>query len=313
LEDAKRIYDERASGQIQLIKNFFNPWTAVKAKYPSYGDTSSTTARPGSTFNLVTNASGNLVMVFDPTYVGAGSFSAFAYNNRSGLDGSSITAATWTGGPVSSAPLPPISTFDKMRLVCAGIKATVNQSSLNIVGTAYTCVMYGDLTPVGVNVLNSSVPDGDTYQVFANILNGNRGMKFDIDNNHTNVLSVWLPTDPLSEVFLHPNDYINDQAGHPAGGFAKFVIAFQGLPANSPVNIDVVWNFENLATGNARAWLQSDSKGPLRKDHEGALDHVTKHIGDKSAFTQKELDSYMQALDIGREFPVAPQNRVNSK
>jgi hypothetical protein len=266
----------------QHLMNLLDPWNATGAKLPQIGDIYSNVAKVRSYFNLTANANGYFLAVFDPSYIASakasGTLTAFNYCRNATLNGSTAITGTnlWNYGPVGSVPMPPLNTVLKARLVCAGMKVVPKISTLNYVATAITCIDYSD-SQIGLATTAFTATDEHAnYGVFANVMYGNGGKKFDLTPTTGNnaIYFNWYPTDPLAEVFIDQGEEIVDIDGHEAGGFQKFVIAFQDLPASATIDFEIVWNIEYLCNPIAKPWAGVLNNPVSRMDHEEVMNEL---------------------------------------
>ena len=257
-ENILQVLEKKKSQTSKYLMNLLDPWNAVNAKLPQIGDSFSNTAKVKSYFNLTANAGGYLMLYFDPNYVAsASSYTAFCYTNHSSLNGSTTLAGSyWYGGPTNSVPSPPSSTVLKTRLVSAGMKVVPKISNMNYVATALACLDYGDygLLPPGITLTTQNANVAQ-YTSFANIINGCGSQKYDLSNTGQSVYFNWYPVDPLSDIYIDVGNYMIDNATKDAGGSPRFVLGLQDLPANAPVDIEIVWNIEYLAAPTMKSWL----------------------------------------------------------
>lgn len=237
--------------------DLLDPWSAVNAKLPSIGETCTSTAHYKTYVNLTANASGNLCIYFDPDYINAsaGTYSTLFYCNNSALDGVTPVsgAGLWTTSV--AAPTPPATTVLKYRLVSAGMKIVPKMSNLNYVATALCCLDYGDIVPTGALSACTPTSAQAAYTTFLNALNQVGGVKYDLAATGQAIYFNWYPTDPYSEIFIDPADYVVDNQNHEIGGSPKFVCCLQDLYASSKVDVEIVWNIEYLPTPTAKPWL----------------------------------------------------------
>ncbi len=263
----------------QHLMNLLDPWNATGAKLPQIGDIYSNVAKVRTYFNLTANANGYFLAIFDPSYIASakasGVLTAFNYCRDASLNGSTaITGANlWNYGPIGSVPLPPLNTVLKARLVCAGMKVVPKISTLNYVATAITCIDYSDSQIGLASSAFTATTEHAGYGVFANVMYGNGGRKFDLTptTGNNSIYFNWYPTDPLAEVFIDQGEEIVDIDGHEAGGFQKFVIAFQDLPPNATIDFEIVWNIEYLCNPIAKPWAGVLNNPVSRMDHEDVM------------------------------------------
>lgn len=265
--------------QIQRIINILDPWSAVDAKLPQIGENYSNTAKVKTYFNLTMNASGKIMIYFDPNWIeaAAGTRTSFLFNNDVTMLGTAaLNTATYSGGPTGSVPVPPSTTVLKTRLVSAAMKVTPKVSNLNYVGTVLSCIDYGDydLRTAG-STGNAEFTNVQQYTNFTNIINGNGGKKYDLANPGQSIYFNWYPVDPLSDVFVTAGNFIADSGSDDAGGSPRFVVGLQDFPASSPVDIEIVWNIEYLSAPVAKPWLGYTS-AMSAKEFDKALTLITK-------------------------------------
>jgi len=255
------VYEQKRmkKGHVKHLMNLLDPWGAVNAKLPQVGDSCSNTAKVKSFFNVTANATGKLLMYFDPDFCNSSSstLTAFIYHNDNSLSGGSvITTSTYSSGGTGSAPIPPSTTVLKTRLVCCGMKITPKVSNLNYVATALACTDYGDYSLSAMSTTALAQPANvQAYTLFSNVMNGNGAVKYNFSNPGQSVVFRWFPIDPISDIYKDAGNYMVDNASKDAGGSARFVVAFQDLPANAPVDVEIVWNIEYLSAPQAKAWL----------------------------------------------------------
>jgi hypothetical protein len=279
---AKQFFANFNSDQLKYYNNLINPWEAKEARLPRMIDIYSKCAKPKTTFKLTTNATGNMLIYFDPDFVSDVTTlrTAFLYNNSVIIDGSTpATGANYSSGPISSVPIPPVGLVYKTRLVSAAIKATPKLSALNNVGTIIKCVDYGDYTPsapltIGTLVASTSV---QAYSVFANALQGTGGCKYDLIGENVSVTSTWFPADPAQSIFIDSGGYLVDNNAREAGGSPKIVMCFEALNngAATTIEFEIVWNIEYLAQPASQPWLGGGGQGPKALDAMLVHDHVS--------------------------------------
>jgi hypothetical protein len=286
----------------KYCSDLLDPWNAQDARLPSTINIFSNCAKVKSDFQLVTNVSGALFAYFDPDFCASAvgtSQTSFLFFNQQYSSGSVaytgnvvVTAATYSTGPGGSVPVPPASTVFKTRLVSAAIKVTPKISALNTVGTIFACFDYGDYAPLNINQTNDSAnATQQEYTNFTNILNGNGGKKYDIGiggDLATSVYMTWYPVDPLSAVFIDSGDYIVDNNLDEAGGDPKFVLGFQGFPASSNIDVQIVWNIEYLANPIAKPWLGMGGQGVSKLQSLQAESVLAKNT--KNQISDKKLE-----------------------
>jgi hypothetical protein len=244
------------------------------------GNAFSNTAKIRTYATLTTNASGFLVLYFDPAFINDVSTgkTALYYSNNVAIDGVTNVNNFSTG---IAAPIPPADTVLKYRLVSAGLKIVPKVSALNYVATALACLDYGDYTPSPALVASTTVPSSiNRYTTFSNVINGTGGAKYDLSNPGQAIYYNWYPSDPYSDIYLDVGDFVNDNAGHEIGGSPRFVFAVQDLPAAAKVDIEMVWNVEYLPNPIAKPWLgytemAGMTTSQLTKFRESAYDSIS--------------------------------------
>jgi hypothetical protein len=256
-QEMMKAYSNLKNQNLKYLTNLLNPWSAINAKLPQIGNQSSNTAKVKTYFTITSNATGFLVLYFNPRFVQqtGTTNTAFLFNNAATLDGVSLLSpTTWTGG--QAAPITPANTVLKWRLVSSGMKVVPKVSALNYVATAISCLDYADTTTVLAGSTLNPIPSTiNQYLVYNNTINGNGALKFDLSNPGQAIYYNWFPSDPLSDIYIDAGELIADNFGHEAGGSPKFVLSLQDLPPSSKVDVEIVWNIEYLANPVAKPWL----------------------------------------------------------
>jgi hypothetical protein len=274
----------------KYICDLLDPWNAQDARLPAAINIFSNCAKVKSDFQLTCNASGNLFIYFDPDYCASATsgLTAFFFCNQTGLNGQTVqTGAVYNTGGTASVPIPPATTVLKYRLVSAAIKVTSKTSALNVVGTVFACFDYGDYVPTATTTATTVSTTTQEYTNFSNILNGNGGKKFDIGIGKelsSSIFLTWYPVDPSSAIFVDAGDFLIDSGSDEAGGDPKFVLGFQGFPASSTMDVQIIWNIEYLANPQAKAWIGMGGQGPPKvkalSAEEKLQDNTDKQITD---------------------------------
>jgi len=302
-------------------RNLRDPWGAVDARWYRENAGATRTAKPITSFKLLTNPTGNFVLLFDPDFCsGTGTqTTAFLYCNDVTLTGATqLSGAVFQSGPPASSPVPPASTVLRTRLVSAGIKATVKLSALNNVGTILTCDDYGDLIPSNTNlsIALGAVGNLGLYTQFQNVLQGNNGRKIDIIGEVAEVCWTWYPMDPTAEIFNDLGQDVGEtgSTSNSSGCSPKAVIAFEALNngAQTTIEFEIVWNFEYVSNPIATPWIGSGGKGIGQSEHIKVIDMLSlePHI----SMTRDELQNLQADLsnDI-LNFPEARKTGIYTK
>jgi len=277
--------------------SLLDPWSAFGVKLPRIGDNYSNTAKVVSYFSLTANATGYFFLYFDPNYItGATSpYTSFTYNNSTSLNSvTAVTGSSYSAGGLGSVPIPPTNTVLKTRLVSAGMKVVPKTSVLNFVATALACVDYGDydLHTVGATLFAAQA-NVSQYTNFSYIRQTNGGTKYDLSPENNAVYYNWYPTDPLSDVFIDVGNYIVDNQAKDAGGSPRFILGLQDLPANCPIDIEIVWNIEYLANAQMKPWLGHQSESPTNVQYLDARDKLSQ---DPLVMDLREKDQMVKEL-----------------
>lgn len=308
IKSQRPVYANKSFTTQQLLhyRNIMDPWGAKEARWYQDNAGVTRTAKPITTFKLTSNSLGNLLVMFDPDFcnTSAGGLTNFFYVNDSTLTGlTQLNTAIYQTPGAGSAPLPPANTVSRIRLVSAGIKATVKLSELNMVGTAFVCDDYGDL--LGAATSSTTLPAADVgnmplYTVFANVIQGNNGYKRDISSIDNCVYWTWYPMDPTAEVFNDPATDVAEigegNSGVPsfssAGSSPKMVIAFESLSngAATVVEFEIVWNFEYVGNPIAVPWIGGGGVGIPQLDHIQVMDKIRTEHPHGSMSTDQYLD-----------------------
>jgi hypothetical protein len=283
-------------GYQQYLEGLLDPWGACGLRLPNIMSQPTSTAKPKADFTIVANTTYAL-FIFDPAFCSNTGQGAFAYVPSTGnatLNGATTISGTtaWVFGPQASVPNPPANTFDKVRLVSAAMKVTLKASALNLIGTAFTCISYGNLPFANINaVANSTVfPDFNQYGNFSNILSGIGGRKYDLVGENCSFYMNWYPMDPIAETFMHLNDELFDSASDEVGAFQKFVVGLSNMPSGQLIDIELVWNWETLCNGSTQQWISSTTlNAPTKQTHEKAKQYIADNIQQSSSLQRINL------------------------
>lgn len=255
--------------QMQHLMNILDPWNAVNAKLPQIGESYSNSAKIHN-YTTISTSGTSIWMYVDVNYVTRMESPVTTFSYLKTLTGSAdpVASTYYYSGGISTVPAADPEIVDKYRVVSAAIRITPKLSLTNYTATAYSCVDYGDY-PVNVpntngridgqvggpNQMSAITDDFKRYFIFSNILSGNGGTLTHLSNMSQSIEYRWFPVDPLSDVYINPGDIIGGIAGVDIGGSPRFVCAFTDLPANTPIDVEFIWNVEYLPTGKAKPWL----------------------------------------------------------
>lgn len=288
-EAYKEYYDDSLADYIYGLYHPDAVYTNhLDIKYPAPMPVPTTSFCFKDTFTVVPNARGNFAMVWSPGFLGTqdtieqeigqqwivqqprGQFATCYVNEDAGLDGNSPLYTGW----VAHAGKQVAQDFSKYRLTSACIKVKYTGKVLDQSGMLAACATYMTIPtytyltevgqPTSQNIINQYVNNAlGSAGDFDTIRQGQWAHTVSLVSEPDGLTCVWLPTDPLSHVFVnngHTIDvdqvYYNGQqdgqvyrAWTAKNAALSYLICGYGIGSNtSCITVEIYSNFEIIVT-----------------------------------------------------------------
>lgn len=284
LKDLKVQYAEYQDNVLaDYIYGLFHPDIAYRDKLdiksPSYLPIPTTTFRFKETFTIKPNVAGNFVLHWNPNFLGSTSelkrlyadyvaydtyYSNISVNVDSGLTGYTDMATGWEAVPFREVA----QAFQKYRLTSACIKVIYTGKVIDESGMFAAAATYKNVSRTvcrnrseDLPITNYRLPDSVASQLasfgdFDNIRQGQWALTQSIIENPAGITCIYVPTDPLNQVFVNDSTLINYErqmtstADHyyytlsPTNANISYTICGYGLPDTTCVTVESYYNFE---------------------------------------------------------------------
>jgi hypothetical protein len=284
LGDLKEHYAEYQDNVLaDYIYGIFHPDVAYRDKLdiksPSYLPIPTTTFRFKETFTIKSNVAGNFVLHWNPNFLGSTSelkknygmpnghdiyYSNISVNVDSGLTGYTDMVTGWEAVPFREVA----QTFQKYRLTSACIKVIYTGKVIDESGMFAAAATYKNVSRTicqnaseDLPIANYSLPDRIAQQLasfgdFDNIRQGQWSLTQSIIENPAGITCIYVPTDPLNQVFVNDSSLINfeynsfSDADHyikaltPTNANISYTVCGYGLPETTCVTVESYYNYE---------------------------------------------------------------------
>jgi hypothetical protein len=237
LKEAYRIFQDNTLAD--YIYGIFHPDIVFKEnleiKSPSYLPVPTTTFRFKKVYKITPNESGDFVLFWNPCFLATADtlknkyqmedntkyrYCNTVYNTSQELNGNSRVTQGWSGIPFKQVQ----QDFDRYRLTSACIKVRYTGKVLDQSGIIAAAATYSEFPRFVVSqtaTIQEDIPEylipvdiGEyfgSYGDFDNIRQGQWAETCSIVENPDGITCVYVPTDPLSQVFIKNADTIGYQ------------------------------------------------------------------------------------------------------
>jgi len=198
----------------------------------------------GSSFNLTSNATGNVAFVYNPAYLTGVAFTTFLINNDATLTGS-IESDFFKG--LSIGQMLPTALYATYRLVSSGVRMTVIAPNLTSAGYVGMGVCFEeDNVKIGNGVVNTAWKKYGDFKLIDGLPNF-EGMPARF--NDRTIKGIFLPREPSVYNFEKLDV---EYAGYSFIGYGA------GLAASAPaIRVDIVANYEATPSANYLDYIPS--------------------------------------------------------
>jgi len=261
-------------------------------KTPSPLPIPTTTFAFKETFNINPNAAGNFVLAWQPNYLGSvdgmrdmlsGAYehyvtSCVAYNNSETLLGNSDNP-NWAMHCFKEVQ----QSFAKYRLTSAGLKVQYTGNVFGQAGLLSACATYFDFPrtvfgsdqPLKNDYAAPNVPQLAKVCDFDIIRQGQWAHTINVVKNPEGLTCLYLPSDPLSNVFVANAETIDSRNQteywgdgyratywYPKNANLSYLICGTGLPNTSSVTVEAYYNFEIIVHEEQMPYFRSTPMSP---------------------------------------------------
>jgi hypothetical protein len=282
------------------FRSLINPFDYC-VKRPSYGTEETAMAHLRSFFTLQTNASGNLLVYFDPQYATAAQANTtFIYCNDVTMTNiTTISGAVYKSAGTPSTPAS-VANMERWRLNSGALQACVKVSALNIIGSvivAHTCVPVDVVAPSSPTVTFASL---NQFTVASGLLQYAHAKEYNINNLESAYQSNWHPVDPSDSIFTNPGGYMVDNTTGDAGASPKILMYFYGLPATSNIEFRIVWNIEYVPVTTVSSLVDTEASYISSRDDMDALDYANYFKKDLVSREVSSLDNSFMSTNTSK-------------